>query len=217
MEMLLAQPVSRVQVLWSQASVTIAGLALLAATSWFGLYLGIQTNTIKESVSQTWTVPWLGIELPVPLAEEEVVRRPMADRVNPANLVPAAVNVFSLGFFLAGLSTLLSSWDRYRWRTIGLVVGIYIVQLTLKIIGLASDRLAWLGRLTFFTAYDPVRFVSIAVYQPESTWSLVLRDEAGHFLSLGPVGYNLILLGMGVVAYLSATVIFHRRDLPAPL
>ena len=79
MEMLLAQPVSRVQVLWSQASVTIAGLALLAATSWFGLYLGIQTNTIKESVSQTWTVPWLGIELPVPLAEEEVVRRPMAD------------------------------------------------------------------------------------------------------------------------------------------
>jgi ABC-2 type transport system permease protein len=97
------------------------------------------------------------------------------------------------------------------------VVGIYIVQLTLKIIGLASDQLAWLGRVTFFTAYDPVRFVSIAVYQPESTWSLVLRDEAGHWLSLGPLGYNLILLGMGAIAYLSATVIFHRRDLPAPL
>ncbi len=217
MEMLLAQPVSRVQVLWSQASVTIAGLALLAATSWFGLYLGIQTNTIKETISQTWTVPWLGIELPIPLAAEEVVLRPMADKVNPADLASAALNVFSLGFFLAGLSTLLSSCDRYRWRTIGLVVGIYIVQLTLKIIGLASDRLAWLGRVTFFTAYDPVRFVSIAVYQPESTWSLVLRDEAGHWLSLGPLGYNLILLGMGAIAYLSATVIFHRRDLPAPL
>ncbi len=217
MEMLLAQPVSRVQVLWSQASVTIAGVALLALTSWLGLYAGIQTNTVEERAAASWRVPWLGVELRNPLAKEQVIRRPMADKVDPAHLVPAAVNLFSLGFFLAGLSTLLSSSDRYRWRTIGLVVGIYIVQLTLKIVGLASDRVAWFGRLTFFTAYEPVRFVSIAVYQPESTWSLVLRDEAGRWVSFGPLGYNLILLGTGAVAYLLATAAFHRRDLPAPL
>ncbi len=217
MEMLLAQPVSRVQVLWSQASVTIAGLALLALTSWFGLYLGIRTNTVEERVVQTWTVPWLRVEIPNPLAAEQVVRRPLAEKVNPAHLVPAAFNLFSLGFFLAGLSTLLSSPDRYRWRTIGLVVGIYIVQLTLKIVGLASERVAWFGYVSFFTAYEPTRFVSIAVYQPESTWSLVLRDAAGRWTGPGPLGYNLLLLGMGAAAYLAATVIFHRRDVPAPL
>lgn len=217
MEMLLAQPVSRVQVLWSQASVTIAGLALLAFTSWLGLYAGVQTNTVEERVATTWRVPWLGVELRNPLAKEQVVRRPMADKVDLRHLVPAAFNLFAFGFFLAGLSTLLSSFDRYRWRTIGLVVGIYIVQLTLKIVGLASDRVAWFGRLTFFTAYEPVRFVSIAIYQPESTWSIVLRDEAGQWAGLGPLGYNLILLGTGLIAYLLATAIFHRRDLPAPL
>ncbi|MDY0165009.1 MAG: ABC transporter permease subunit [Thermoguttaceae bacterium] len=217
MEMLLAQPVSRVQVLWSQASVTIAGLALLALASWLGLYLGIQTNTVEEQVTQTWTIPWLRIEIANPLAAKEVVRRPLADKVNPAHLVPAAFNLFSLGFFLAGLSTLMSSWDRYRWRTIGLVVGIYIVQLTLKIVGLASDQLAWFRRVSFFTAYEPTRFVSTAVYHPESTWSILLRDEAGRWTAPGPLGYNLILLGMGAAAYLAATIIFHRRDVPAPL
>jgi len=217
MEMLLAQPVSRVQVLWSQALVTIAGLTLLALTSWFGLYLGIQTNTIEEPITPTWRLPWVPLDIPNPLAAEKVVRRPMAEKVNPAHLVPASVNLFSLGFFLSGLSTLLSSLDRYRWRTIGLVVGIYIVQLTQKILGLASDRLEWLGRLSFFTAYEPARSVSIAVYQPESTWSLVLRDEAGEWISLGPLSHNLILLGMGGVAYAAATLIFHRRDVPAPL
>ena len=217
MELLLAQPVSRVQVLWSQASVTIAGLTLLAATSWFGLYLGIQTNTIEESVRETWAIPWLGVEVPNPLAAEEMVRRPMTEKVDSADLAPAAVNLFSFGLFLAGLSTLLSSLDRYRWRTIGFVVGIYIVQLTLKIIGLASDRLAWLKQLTFFTAYEPVRSVSTAMYQPESTWSVVLRGAEGEWISLGPMGYNLILLSMGAIAYVAATMIFHRRDLPAPL
>ncbi len=217
MEIVLAQPVSRIQVLWSQASVTIAGLALLALVSWCGLYLGIQTNTIEERVAQTWTIPWLRIAVPNPLTVEQVVVRPMAERVNPAHLVPAAVNLFSLGFFLAGLSTLLSSMDRYRWRTIGLVVGIYIVQLTLKIVGLASDRVAWFSRVSFFTAYEPARFVSIAVYHPEWTWSIVLRDEAGRWLGPGPMGYNLILLGMGSIAFASATLIFHRRDVPAPL
>ncbi len=217
MEMLLAQPVSRIQVLWSQATVTLAGLALLALTSWLGLYLGVHTNTIEEPRAPVWTIPWLGWQLPDPLAAEEIVRRPMADKVDMTHLIPAAVNLFSLGFFLAGLSSLLSSCDRYRWRTIGLVVGIYIVQLTIKIVGLASEPLAWLCRFSFFTAYEPARFVSIAVYHPESTWSLILRNEVGDWNGLGPLGYNLILLTMGLAAYLGATLIFHRRDLPAPL
>jgi ABC-2 type transport system permease protein len=217
MEMLLAQPVSRLQVLWSQASVTLAGVAVLALASWLGVYTGIMTNSVEESVVRSWTIPWLQIELPNLFAEKEVRQIPLRQEIDPAHLAPAAVNLFALGVFLAGLTTLLSAMDRYRWRTIGLITGFYVVQMILKIVGLAADHLAWLGRCTFFTAYEPERFVSIAMRTPEATWSFALRDASGAWLELGPMGYNFLLIGLGMTAYLAATLIFQRRDLPAPL
>jgi len=218
MEMLLGQPISRVKVLWSQAAVTIAGIALLALTSWLGIYTGVMTVSVQEPAPpETWSIPWLDIELSNPLAEEKTQLTPMSEKVDPEIFVPAAVNLFALGFFLAGLTSFFSSLDRYRWRSIGLVVGIYIVQVIIKVLALATDRFHWLLNCTFFTAFEPERFVSIAANTPEYTWSLVLRDEAGHFADLGPLGYDLILIGMGLIAYAGATIIFRRRDLPAPL
>jgi ABC-2 type transport system permease protein len=149
------------------------------------------------------------------LLEGETRTVPMSTKVSPHDMWPATVNLFSLGFFLAGLSTLVSAPDRYRWRTIGIVAAIYVVQLIMKIVGLASDRWEWLLGLSFFTAYDPERFVSVAVNTPADTWSLVLAGEHGY--SLGPLGCNLLLIGMGIVAYVVAGVIFSRRDLPAPV
>jgi ABC-2 type transport system permease protein len=87
----------------------------------------------------------------------------------------------------------------------------------LKIVALASDQLAWLSRYTFFSAYEPERFVSIAMNSPESTWSFLMRDASGAWIGLGPMGYNSLLVGMGLAAYLAATLIFQHRDLPAPL
>lgn len=217
MEMLLAQPVSRLQVLVSQASVTIVGIGILSLTCWLGIYAGIMTNTVEEPVVQSWTIPWLNWQLPNPLAEEQVRQVPMADQVDPAEFAPAVFNLFALGFFLAGISSLLSACDRYRWRTIGLVVGVFIFQLIVKVLGLASDRLDWLARCTFFTAYEPQRFVSLAIHSPESAWALVLRDENQRWVDLGPLGYDLVLIGLGAAAYLAAAVIFSKRDLPAPL
>jgi hypothetical protein len=49
------------------------------------------------------------------------------------------------------------------------------------------------------------------------TWAFVLTDTTGRWTGLGPLGYDLILLGLGLAAYLAATMIFCRRDLPAPL
>ena len=141
----------------------------------------------------------------------------MAAKVNTRDMWPAAVNLFALGFFLAGLSTLVSSFDQYRWRTIGIVAGIYVVQLIMKIVGLASERFQWLLSWTFFTAYDPERFVSVSVNMPHSAWRLIMVDQQGQWLGLGPLGYDSVLIGMGFTAYVAATVIFCRRDLPAPL
>ena len=218
MEMLLAQPVSRVQVLWSQATVTIGGVVLLATASWLGIYTGIMTTTVKEPApAETWTIPWLDFDISNPFAEEEMVDVPMSLQVDPANFVPASFNLLALGVFLAGLSSLLSSLDRYRWRTIGLVAGIFVVQVILKIISLAADRLHWLGYCTFFSAYEPEQFVSVALNNPENVWSIALFDASGHYAGLGPLGYNLILLGMGLAAYVAASLVFRARDLPAPL
>jgi ABC-2 type transport system permease protein len=217
MEMLLAQPVSRVQVLWSQATVTIAGIALLAMASWIGIYTGVRTTWVEERVpAKGFTVPGLGIEIPNPWAEEKTHWVPMSERVDPAWFARPAFNLFSLGFFAAGLTTLLSSFDRYRWRSIGLVVGFYIVEMALEIVSAAKDSLHWLGYFTFFTAYEPTEFVSIVVNTPENGWRIFLYEQ-GAVAGLGPLGYDLILLGLGLVSYIAATFIFRARDLPAPV
>ena len=85
------------------------------------------------------------------------------------------------------------------------------------VLAVAAEELRWLKPFTFFTAYEPQVFVSVAVDQPEHTWSLLLFDDQGAWTDLGPLGYNLILLGIGLMSYIAATVIFCRRDLPAPL
>jgi ABC-2 type transport system permease protein len=216
MEMLLAQPISRLQLITTQAAVTVVGTALLAAVAWSGTCAGIATTTVKEEVTKTWTVPGFGWKIPIPLAPKETRIVPMSEKVEAEVFLPAAANLFSLGFFLAGLSTFLSSWDRYRWRTIGITVGIYVVQMILKIVGMAVDDYAWLLKCTFFTAYEPESFVRIALNSPRDTWSVILYEQ-GQWVELGPLGYDLVLILLGSVAYVLAAIVFCRRDLPAPL
>ena len=118
---------------------------------------------------------------------------------------------------LAGFSSLVSSLDRYRWRTIGVVVTAYILSIIAKLLGQAIPEVAWLQWGSLFTAYEPQKFISIAVHEPARTWALALYNSRGEFLEPGPLGYNLILLGVGIVSYAAAGVVFQKRDLPAPL
>ncbi|MHB0956486.1 MAG: ABC transporter permease subunit [Pirellulaceae bacterium] len=218
MEVLLAQPVSRLKVLVTQSVVTVLGVAVLALASWLGVYAGIQTTWVDEPVGPPPLIwPMLGMASPEQLLAGETRAVPMASKVDAADMWPAAVNLFALGFFIAGLSTLFSSIDRYRWRTIGVVAAIYVVQLIMKIVGLASESLHWLLKLTFFTAYNPERFVSVAVHTPTAAWRVVLVDDAGDWVALAPLGYDLLLIGIGLAMYVAAAWIFCRRDLPAPV
>jgi ABC-2 type transport system permease protein len=236
MELLLAQPVSRLQALYSQAAVTVGGLVLLALLSWCGVWCGIHTISVKEDApAKSFKIPGLPIEIPlvlptkvtkipfipIPLPTEyqeaEKIRVPLSQRVHAENILPGAFNLGSLGFCLAGISTLVSAFDRYRWRTIGLVTGFYVIQMVCKILGMAIKEVGWLRQLTIFTPYEPQKFIAAAVHTPEEAWSLALFDSAGRFLEPGPLGYNLILLALGLVCYAAAGLVFHRRDLPAPL
>lgn len=215
LEMLLAQPVSRLRLLACHAAVAISGLALLCSLAWLGLKLGIETNRVKETVVNgvTWNIPFLNV--PVSLGESQSVLVPLADRVDASLFLPATVNLFGFSFFLLSLSVMCSSADRYRWRTIGLVVGFYVVQLLMFLLGKASPTTQPILYFTFFSLYQPDAIVYFVSNQPQGAWWITSFDY--RLGVLGPLGFSLILVGLGIACYICAAIIFVRRDLPAPL
>ena len=214
MEMLLAQPVSRMQVIGVHTIVTLLGVFLLACVAYLGTMTGINTTSITE-LSKPVEVPVLGIG--IPFTGGEPVALPMSERVMPQTFVTAAINYFSLGVFLVGFTTLMSSWDRYRWRTIGITVGLYVLSTILELLAMAVDSFSWVKYFTFFSAYEPIRFVSETVADPAREWTLVVRDASGQITALGPLGSDLILIGLGSLGIVAACILFTRRDLPAPV
>jgi beta-exotoxin I transport system permease protein len=216
LELLLAQPVSRLQVLASQALVTIGCLALLSLATWCGTWAGIQVTSVKERVPPPKVkLPFLPA-VPLPVRSDEKIEIPMREKVDPVVFWPGALNLFCLGCAVAGVSTLVSACDRYRWRTIGIVAALYILSMISKILGLAFEQFAWLKDVSLFTAYEPQRFIAIATRTPADTWTF-FRQADGAVGELGPLGYNAILLGIAALGYLAAGIVFHKRDLPAPL
>ena len=214
MEMLLAQPVSRKQVILTHSAVTLIGVVALAMIAYIGTSIGIQTTTVVEPRPPI-KMPFVGID--IPLTGGDPIETPMREKVTPACFIPAAVNYFGLGVFLVGFTTLMSSWDRYRWRTIGIAVGFYILSTILELLGLAVEGFQWVKAFTFFSAYEPIRFVSEAFDDPALEWAWVIRDAEGAIAKIGPLGGTSMLTLLGIAGIILGTVIFCRRDLPAPI
>lgn len=221
LEMLLAQPVNRLTVLGTQALVTIVGLAVLAGSAWLGTWCGIQATAVKQKVTPAWhlpvPLPGFGSDVPIPFAEPETQRIPMRDLVEAKLFVAPSVGLFALGLMMAGFTTCMSAWDRYRWRTIGLVVAVYLAQGVLKLAGMSTPDLAWMKWLSAFTPYEPEGFVRVADQTPEYVWRLAVYSPDGVWLDHGPLAYCLLMGSLGVGFYFVGTIIFCRRDLPAPL
>lgn len=149
----------------------------------------VTTAGAAALAAAAWLGTWLGIQT-VQFAAE----------VRPVLYVPAALNLFAFAFCLAGIATLVSSLDSYRWRTVGIVAGIYVVQLMFKIVSRIAPGFGWLKYATFLGAFEPQGLV----IRPDSAWTEL-------------VAMNGALLGLGVACYAAAVVVFSRRDLPAPL
>ena len=218
MEMLLAQPVGRLQVLVSKTVVGVAGAAVLCGSAWLGTAVGISLVTVKETPPPaSFQIPGLKIDVPLPWGEQpEPVRAPMSDKVSPNTFLPALGNLFCLGFFLLGFTTLLSSWDRQRWRTIGVACAAWVVMMVVKAVGMAVDEVAWLQYFSFFTPYSPEWAVYVGANFPEAAWRLGMAEESGRQIAT-PLTHNVVLLAMGAACCVAAGCIFNRRDLPAPL
>tara|TARA_R110002049_G_scaffold46487_1_gene135162 strand:+ start:117612 stop:118577 length:966 start_codon:yes stop_codon:yes gene_type:complete len=216
LEMLLSQPISRRTLLCSHTVVSILGLALLCLLVWAGIGVGVYATTVKETVpTPTIQIPIFNIDVPLVAGEPEKLNVPLRDRVDVRTYAAATFHLFSFGFFLLALSTMLSSFDRYRWRTVGAVVAIYVMQLVMFGLGKAAESLDGLLSLTFFSCYKPQKMTSLAVNEGlAAPWNLAapLGD-----LPLPPLVYPLILWGFGMAFYVIAMWHFSRRDLPAPL
>jgi ABC-2 type transport system permease protein len=181
MEMVLAQPIRRLDVLGTQAAVTLGGAALLAAAALMGTSVALATITLEESVS-------------------------------PSVFVPAALNLFAMTVFLAGLTTMVSSGTNYRSQTIGIVGGFYAISMIVKVVGRLAPGWKWLTFASFFTPFEP----QLLVADLTKAWSLSVGTADGSF-ELGGLGYDSILIGLGLGCYVAAAIVFCHRDLPAPL
>lgn len=147
--------------------------------------------------STAWLATWTGI-MTIELEE------PVAARI----FAVAAFNLFSLGIFLAGLSTFLSSIDQSRSRVVGITVAVFAVQLIQEVVGRAAPEeyvnVKRLGDWSFLTAFEPQVLVhEIRTGAPEA-WTTFWE-------------YNGALLALGLFGVAVGAAIFQHRDLPAPL
>jgi ABC-2 type transport system permease protein len=216
LEMLLAQPISRTRLLLSHAVVAVGGLVLLVLALWAGMAVGVARTTVTETIPPpSIRIPFTAFQLPLTTAGPTTETFPMSSVVDPLVFGTAIFALFALGFFVLGLSTLLSSMDRYRWRTVGAVMSIYVLQLVMFGLGKATDRLDWLRGWSFFNCYRPqVQIAHVVSDGWAAPWRLIGSDAGSWF---APGVYPLLLIAGGLVFYLLAILIFRRRDLPAPL
>lgn len=219
LEMLLAQPVSRMKLLFAHSLLSVTGVALLASLAWLGLVAGIQTNRVRETVQTGASIqlPFWNLKLPIMAGSEEVVMVPLAERVDATIFLAPSLNLFAFALFMLSLSTLCSALDRYRWRTIGLVVGFYVLELLIFLLAKASPSTAWCQYFTFFTLYQPDGIVHLISRDPSAAWALTYPRSTFWLTSLGPLGISMALIAMAVMCFTAAALSFQRRDLPAPV
>lgn len=222
MEMLLAQPVSRGKLYFTHAVVTITGLVLLCLLVYAGIAMGIQTNSTLVNESAGFRIPILNLDLSVPFAETGKRLAPLTELVSPKLYIVPTMNLFALGFMVLGLSTMVSSFDQFRWRTIGIVISIYVLQLLLFILSKSTPKLGIFKPFSFLAAYQPDWIVQTGYRSPDSMFAWWIapdgasKSDATWIACMGPMSYVSILIALGTLCYLCGYVRFRTRDLPAP-
>lgn len=111
--------------------------------------------------------------------------------------LPGAVNLFSMTFCMTGITSLISSWDHDRWRTIWLAGGFFAVSSVVEMVSRLWSPGWWLKFTTILTAFEPQLFI------------LVPEAREAHALT-----FNLTLLAIGLVGFSLATLVFSYRDIP---
>lgn len=110
---------------------------------------------------------------------------------------------FALCFALTGLMTFLSSLSRSRNRVLAWGTGMILIFFLLHFLGQLWEPLAPWRPLSLFYYYQPQQIL----LQQASTINVWGLQTSG----------MPILLGIGIVGYLAAIVVFQKKDIPSPL
>lgn len=134
MELLLAQPIRRGQILLAHLTVDALTIPVLCLAMWGGTWVG------------TWWVGFLN-------AADQ------ANRVDPWEFFPGLLNVAALLFAVSGLTMVLSSLGRSRNRVLGLAILLVLIQFLLNVISQLWPPVEWVRPLTVFYYYQPQRII----------------------------------------------------------
>lgn len=217
MEMLLAQPISRRQLYLQHAWMTVFFLTILILIAWFGMSLGIWSTSVEETTYPEIRIPIVDYRIPLSFLKPQKETIAMASEVNPIQFLPGIVNLFCLSFCLAGFGAFCSACDRYRWRTLGIVAAFFFANAGLKILGMGSERLAWVKNWSVFGFYHPAASIERAFNNPSTPFWIFSYDESGAIHGLGEMTNFILLILCGVGFYYAGLRIFEKRDLPAPM
>ena len=217
MEMLLAQPISRSQVFWQHAWMTVSLLGVIVLICWLGMSVGIWTTSVEESTYPTIRIPIVDYHIPLTFLNPKKETIAMVTVVNPLAFLPGVINLFCVGFCLSGFAAFCSACDRYRWRTLGIVCAFFFGSAGLKILGMGSERFAWTERLSIFGLYHPSVAIERSQVHAWSPFWIFQYDPDGSIIGLGTLANYLLLLLLGLLFYLIGLRVFVKRDLPAPM
>lgn len=134
MELLLAQPIRRTQVILAHLWVDAIVFPSLCAAMWLGTYCG------------TW---WMGLQ----------TAETAAQRVDPWRFVPALLCVGLVLFATSGLTMAISSLGRSRARVWGWAITLVLTMFLVNIFGQIWPELEWLRPFTIPYHYQPQRLI----------------------------------------------------------
>ncbi|MDG1872312.1 MAG: ABC transporter permease subunit [Mariniblastus sp.] len=217
MEMLLSQPIGRRQLYLKHARLTIFFLGLLVCICWLAMSLGIWTTSVEESTYPEIRIPVFDYRIPLSFLPARTETVAMGSVVNPIAFLPGLINLFCLGFCLSGFAAFCSSLDRYRWRTLGIAAAFFFSNVGMKVMGMGSEKLAWIKHCSVFGQFHPARAIEQVQSNPWALIWLVETGPDGEWVDLGILGNCLILLTLGTLLYWIGLRIFIKRDVPAPM
>ena len=155
------------------------------------IFVPAVVSTLGAAVlgASVWLGTWIGL----------IVARG-DEGISASGFVPGAVNLAAMAFCLAGFTSFVSSWNSSRWRAISICVGFFVVSVIVKMVGRLWEPGDWLKYLSFLSAFDPQKLILL----PGGAWQLSIRFDS-------------ILIGLGLLCYAVAALIFARRDIPSAL
>jgi ABC-2 type transport system permease protein len=159
MELLLAQPIRRSQLILAHFWVDAILFPALCGVMWLGTYCG------------TW---WMGLQT----LEQRAV--------DPLRFLPALPFVFGVLFSVSGITMAMSALGRVRARVWGVAVSLFLSMFLVNVLGqIWDDTLGWVRPFTLYYHYRPQSVIlEVHGFADATPWL-----HLGVLLGAGAAGY----------------------------